>query len=87
MGMHLEAVLKMAVRIDIFLSQIWSGFGEPGGTPSPRIPMRPHPPPPLPPPTPNCTALRSYRQIHRKDLYILSLPLKTFMPSSANFNS
>lgn len=73
MGMHLEAVLKMAVRSDIFWSQIQSGFGEPGGTPSPRIPMRPHPSP-LPPPTPNCTALRSYRKIHMKDLHILRLP-------------
>ena len=86
MGMHMEAVLKMAVRSDIFWSQIQSGFGEPGGTPSPRIPMRPHPSP-LPPPTPNCTALISYRQIHTRDLHILRLLLKPFMPSSANFNS
>ena len=45
MGMHLEAVLKTAVRSDMFWSQIQSGFGEAGGTPSPRIPMTPTPPP------------------------------------------
>lgn len=81
MGMHLEVVLKMAVRSDIFWSQIWSGFWRTRWYTVTKNSNE------TPPPTPNCTALRSYRQIHMKDLHILSLPLKTFMPSSANFNS
>ena len=32
--------LKTGVKSDIFWSKIGSGFGEPGGTPSPRIPQR-----------------------------------------------
>lgn len=30
--------MKTAVENDIFWSEIWSGFGEPDGTPMPRIP-------------------------------------------------
>ena len=29
----------MGVKNDIFWSDIWSGLGEPGGTPPPRIPI------------------------------------------------
>ena len=36
----------MGVENDIFWSEIGSGFGEPGGTPAPRIPRRTLPPPP-----------------------------------------
>ena len=32
-----QSSLKTGVENDIFLSEIGSGFGEPGGTPSPRI--------------------------------------------------
>ena len=35
--------LKMGVKNDIFWSKIGSGFGEPGGTPPPRIPRIPPP--------------------------------------------
>ena len=35
----------MGVENDIFWSEIGSGFGEPGGTPAPRIPRRILPPP------------------------------------------
>ena len=40
--------LKTGVENAIFWYQIGSGFGEPGGTPSPTIPWR-TPPPPIPP--------------------------------------
>ena len=40
-----EPGLKTGVKNDIFWSKIGSAFGEPGGTPSPRIPEIP----PLPP--------------------------------------
>ena len=36
----------MGVENDIFWSEIGSGFGEPGGTPAPKIPRRTLPPPP-----------------------------------------
>ena len=32
-------VCKRVWKINFFLSEIGSGFGEPGGTPTPRIPM------------------------------------------------
>ena len=32
----------MGVKNDIFLSEIGSGFGEPGGKPPPRIPSSTH---------------------------------------------
>ena len=38
--------LKTSVENGIFWSEIGSGFGEPGGTPLPRIPRRTPPPPP-----------------------------------------
>ena len=38
-----QSSLKTGVENDIFLSEIGSGFGEPGGTPSPRI-LRSTPP-------------------------------------------
>ena len=41
--------MKTGVEDGMFWSEIGSGFGEPGGTPPPRIP-RSNPPPP--PPTP-----------------------------------
>ena len=44
----LETGLKMGVKNDMFSSQIGSGFGEPGGTPLPRIPRSTPPPPPPP---------------------------------------
>jgi len=34
----------MGVENDIFWSEIGSGFGEPGGTPAPRIPRSTSPP-------------------------------------------
>lgn len=75
MGMHLEAVLKMAVRSDSFWSQIRSGFGEQGGTPSPRIPMRQHPPP-TPKTKLHCTK-KLQANSHERSSYTL-LTLKTF---------
>ena len=42
-----EPGLKTGVKNDNFWSKIGSAFGEPGGTPPPRIPEIPHP---LPPP-------------------------------------
>ena len=38
--------LKTGVENGIFWSEIGSGFGEPGGTPQPRIPRCTPPPPP-----------------------------------------
>ena len=39
--------LKTGVENNIFKSEIGSGFGEPGGTPPPKIPGKFLPPPPL----------------------------------------
>ena len=42
----LEARSEKGCENDIFWSEIGSGFGEPGGTPTPIIPRNPYPPPP-----------------------------------------
>ena len=41
----LKSGIKTGVKTDSFWSEIGSGFGEPGGTPPPRIPKRTHSPP------------------------------------------
>ena len=46
----LEARSENGCENDIFWSEIGSGFGEPGGTPTPIIPRNPDPPPPPSPP-------------------------------------
>ena len=43
-----EPGLKTGVKNDNFWSKIGSAFGEPGGTPPPRIPEIPPPSPPPP---------------------------------------
>ena len=54
----------MGVKNDIFWSDMWSGFGEPGGTPPPRIPI------PIPVFRPGLLKMMSSLQYSPKIMYL-----------------
>ena len=54
----------MGVKNDIFWADMWSGFGEPGGTPPPRIPI------PIPVFRPGLLKMMSSLQYSPKIMYL-----------------